>query len=1063
MISPPVDPAFARGLYLTERSRRAGPATAAGRRRLGRWKKEFPMPAEIFAERLRLDDLDEDRLLAVLSDGPEAGADPPAWLSRLLEAYDLDAPAIDALVDVTRQPMASLLSACAPLLSDARRRFLADASALTSGGRPPPFDPGRLLDQLFAPLPGLMLRCLGRTLVLELQAARLTGALIGDTPERRYRAFVDGLADPRRALDLWAEYPVLGRCLAEMAARWNEAMIEATGRLYEDLPEIIRLFFDGEDPGPVTAVETGAGDMHRGGRGVMIFTFERDLKIVYKPRRLAAEALFQDLLGWLAARGAEPLRTMRLFDRGDYGWVEFIRHEPCESRAEAARFFARQGAYLCIFHALEATDFHYENLIACGEHPVPVDLETLFQPRIELPIDRAEDAAVRGMAASVLRVGLLPNRRYTTEDEPDIGGLMPVEDALTPQRLPAFAGAGTDELHLARRRLPLAKGKNLPRLGGALASVLDHEEDLVRGFDAMYRFFEAHREALWAEDGPLRRFAGAPIRVVLRPTRVYATLLRESFHPDLLRDALDRDRLFDQLWDGTDEQPWLRRAIPSELADLRAGDVPLFTGTPASRDLRGGRGELIEGALARPGIERSRERIFAFDDEDRRRQIRLIQSSLATVAMDGQHGAHARDYRFRIGAGPASRDELLSAARAAGDRLADRAIEHGGEVTWIGMALNQYKWMLAPIKNELYSGLSGVALFLAYLARVTGEARYRDLAEGAHRAMTRAVAGPAPRIAGPGLFSGWAGIVYLKTHLARLWDRPALLDEAEALAETIPALVAIDTQYDLINGTAGAVLGLVLLHRERPSARLLAMAVAAGDHLIAAASPALGGIGWPVTAAGGQTLAGFSHGAAGIAWALAHLARATGEDRFHRAAQQALIFERAVYSPAEKNWPDLRPPEGPGPADPGPRFMCAWCHGAPGIGLGRLDLPGFEGDPAVQAEIDAAIATTRARGFGHNHSLCHGDLGNLELLLLAARRRGDADLHADVYRRARGVLDGVADHGFLCGVPLSVETPGLMNGLAGIGYGLLRLADPDAVPSFLVAEPPRPAQPPRDR
>jgi lantibiotic modifying enzyme len=46
-------------------------------------------------------------------------------------------------------------------------------------------------------------------------------------------------------------------------------------------------------------------------------------------------------------------------------------------------------------------------------------------------------------------------------------------------------------------------------------------------------------------------------------------------------------------------------------------------------------------------------------------------------------------------------------------------------------------------------------------------------------------------------------------------------------------------------------------------------------------------------------------------------------------------------------------------------------------------------------------------------------------------------------------------HGPLCATPGGVETPGLMLGLAGIGYGLLRLADPDRVPSVLALEAPR--------
>jgi lantibiotic modifying enzyme len=41
------------------------------------------------------------------------------------------------------------------------------------------------------------------------------------------------------------------------------------------------------------------------------------------------------------------------------------------------------------------------------------------------------------------------------------------------------------------------------------------------------------------------------------------------------------------------------------------------------------------------------------------------------------------------------------------------------------------------------------------------------------------------------------------------------------------------------------------------------------------------------------------------------------------------------------------------------------------------------------------------------------------------------------------------------GVPLGVETPGFMVGLAGIGYQLLRLARPDEVPSALLLAPPR--------
>lgn len=61
---------------------------------------------------------------------------------------------------------------------------------------------------------------------------------------------------------------------------------------------------------------------------------------------------------------------------------------------------------------------------------------------------------------------------------------------------------------------------------------------------------------------------------------------------------------------------------------------------------------------------------------------------------------------------------------------------------------------------------------------------------------------------------------------------------------------------------------------------------------------------------------------------------------------------------------------------------------------------------------------------------------------------------AEVERLAAVLLASVRHDGWLCAVPEGVETPGLMIGLAGIGYGLLRLAALDRVPSVLALEPP---------
>ena len=67
----------------------------------------------------------------------------------------------------------------------------------------------------------------------------------------------------------------------------------------------------------------------------------------------------------------------------------------------------------------------------------------------------------------------------------------------------------------------------------------------------------------------------------------------------------------------------------------------------------------------------------------------------------------------------------------------------------------------------------------------------------------------------------------------------------------------------------------------------------------------------------------------------------------------------------------------------------------------------------------------------------------------------EAEWQQQVDRLSAIILASIEQHGWQSGVPLGVETPGFMCGLAGIGYGLLRLAQPKRVPSVLVLEPPR--------
>ena len=258
------------------------------------------------------------------------------------------------------------------------------------------------------------------------------------------------------------------------------------------------------------------------------------------------------------------------------------------------------------------------------------------------------------------------------------------------------------------------------------------------------------------------------------------------------------------------------------------------------------------------------------------------------------------------------------------------------------------------------------------------------------------------------------------------------------------------------DGCAGCIGALLVLDRVSPSQKIVAVAAQCGDRLLARAQRVQNGIGWFSNVKTAKPITGFAHGAAGIAWALLELSARTGNQKYRETALEALAYEHAEYSSAAGNWAE----NAPGSGDTGPSM--AWCYGAPGIGMSRSRALQHLADSGVsenlrhmvREDLERAIAATLERGPGSNHSLCHGDLGNLDFLLQAAEVSGDQQLTRKVNELTNQILASIEEYGWLSGVPLRVESPALMNGLAGVCYGLLRLAGPDRVPSVLTLAPP---------
>jgi type 2 lantibiotic biosynthesis protein LanM len=1082
-------PDWFRALTLTERQRLPVPpadTTSGGqavsesaRRSLDAWKSQRPFDDEaLFAQRLAVDALSEAELMSLLAEPAESlrarTPDLPEWLRDLRRAYAspacLDATGYLDETDVDH-PLRGCLPALAPLLALALGSVQGRVTALRERGETAPVDDNRLITVFLENIAPLVLFEISKPVVLELHAARVEGRLAGDTPKARFEDFLRQLCDERLIVSVLAQYPVLARQLVVAVEQWANYLAEFLEHLAADRASLAAAFNAGRDPGTVVGLEAGRGDRHRHGRSVLQLTFDSGLRLIYKPRSLSVDAHFQELLRWVNGLGAEPaLRPLTLLDRGDHGWCECVEVSSCGCREEVARFYQRLGSYLALLYVLDAADLHNENLLAVGEHPTLVDLEALFHPRVYRADPQLANLAAGALDVSVWQIGLLPRRVWAGDDSVgvDMSGFGGQPGQENPHRMMAWEKPGTDEMVLVRRRVELPTSDNRPRLAGQDVDVLDYQDDIVRGFDRTYRLLCRQRECLIREHLP--RFADDRIRTVIRSTNVYGLLWYESFHPELLRDALDRDRFFDRLWVEAANRPYLAPIIAAERRDLWRDDVPLFTTSPGSRLVRGSDGEIVEGLLDAPSLDSARRRVQRLDERDLAKQRWIIEASLATLAMGPDKGMR-RPPRVPDGAVRTDQQRLLSLATSLADRLGQLAFQDESGAYWLGVGpLDETTWGVYPSGTGLYAGTSGIVLFLAYCGAIGVEPSHTLLARQgltSLRAQLEALVSenwarvPAASTPAVGGFEGLASDLYVLACLGHLWGDPQLLKEAVDFAEALPLLVSRDRFFDVVYGSAGCILALLALHSLRPRPHVLDVAVRCGDRILAAAQAMPEGLAW-VTLKGQPPLGGFSHGAAGIAAALLQLAARSGEDRFREAALRALAFDRSLFIPGLGNWADLRSfpsraRSGSAPdveATPLTSSMVAWCHGAAGIGLARLATLDQLDDDKTREEIDDALEATTRFGFAVNHSLCHGALGNAELLLTAARTLGRPRDHEALQRATSEIVASLDANGPVTGVPLGVETPGFMTGLAGMGYELLRLAEPGKVPAALVLAPP---------
>jgi len=386
------------------------------------------------------------------------------------------------------------------------------------------------------------------------------------------------------------------------------------------------------------------------------------------------------------------------------------------------------------------------------------------------------------------------------------------------------------------------------------------------------------------------------------------------------------------------------------------------------------------------------------------------------------------------------------------------------EMTRVGGPITPTAIALGP---DVYGGSAGVALFLAQLGAVTGDEECRRTALGAiARSIRQMTHRPAADAVPLSFYAGAVGLAYAAHRVAALTEVHALDDDVDALLTSVERAAADPHLLDLLGGSAGAIPALLSLARVERWRRLRELAVGLGEELCRTAVRQGSVWTWDVEKAcgpgvGTAMLTGFGHGASGLGLALLELYAATGRADFLEGGRAAFAYEDQLFDVRVGNWPDLRSMESAG-ATPGPRYMVAWCHGAPGIALARLRALALDADrrDAYAATARAALDTTAAaleRVAQHpraDASLCHGLAGLAEIVLTGGDWLGEDNYRTPALAAAAELVARHAVRGdWPSGMASLVPNPSLMLGTAGIGYHLLRHLLLRQVPAVLLTLP----------
>ncbi|MEH7152636.1 type 2 lanthipeptide synthetase LanM [Bacillus thuringiensis] len=881
-----------------------------------------------------------------------------------------------------------------------------------------------------------------RTLILDFNFQKKEGNLQGKTEQERkdyYNHIL--LKNSTYMIEFFHRFPCLLRIISNEIRQLKKFILELLQRYTKDCAKIAIQLLNNKNK-KIQYVDFGLGDAHCDGRRTTKVIFEDDV-IIYKPRNASPDFFYKKLMDlWNQDVPQSKIKCAKGVFRDTYSWFEYIEYKKSTNQQQIRNFYKRLGIQMAFLYACSATDFHFENMIAHGEFPILIDLECLFQiPHnyTYFPADQYDDVhsiIQNKITTSVYAVGLLPTS--LGGNNIDISG---IGSSGTIQSIKKVPYMNVNAMKIEQKVVEFKNtSKNRPVLEENSFDPSGYTAYILEGFKLGYTYIQENKGKLLKLIKKHKH--NIHVRYLLKGTVNYASILNASVHPRLLHNYIDRELYIAKMCMEYNTKNLNKEIAQDEYKSLMNGDIPYYSNQIASKHLIRCGTKMWKDFFNETPYEFVTKKIDNFCESDLEIQMDIIKCSMQlnrereNLNRNILQNTSDFSYDFKL------YECFTKKAQEIAQYVTRKSLfgKSPQNRSWINISIIDKKFHLSAMNDSFYDGLSGISFMYLALWVVTNEKEYLEIAEKIIHDIFNRMNYEKNNMS-LGAFTGVSSILYTMLNFYVFTKNEKYLAYADSLLPIIQDKLIYDDTLDIISGAAGTLVVLVRYYELKKNKKILKLAKQCGDFLIRKGiNISEQEFGWITVDK--TPLTGFSHGNAGIIFALQLLNKYLCSHKIKSVINQALRFE--TNNKYQSHWKDLRTINSDTDRD-----TTTWCHGSAGILISRLALQSAN-DSYIsnqsKIDIEHAVSNLKRFGFGKEPNLCHGDVGNALILMYYGQQ---------VHDNSSKIL--AANYLYECTQSLvlngshRIDPLGLMNGLAGISYGLLCCCD-SRLPNILSLE-----------